>query len=165
MRPALGLQDYVWDLTQGRRQRRRGGRGSVSPCASSSSDAAQAPTEVPGMPNVAPRASRHHPPQRPSPCVSDRQTDGALRDPEALTSQPLPRRARLGERERQRDTAVNCASWRRLGLYCGSAHKRPHTPFPEVSLFRLNFWVSSPKRPTLLQNSAAFAAEDPDNAL
>ena len=69
------------------------------------------------------------------------------------------------ERERQRDTAGNCASWRRLGLYCGSAHKRPHTPFPEVSLFRLNFWVSSPKRPTLLQNSAAFAAEDPDNAL
>ena len=28
------------------------------------------------------------------------------------------------ERERQRDTAGNCASWRRLGLYCGSAHKR-----------------------------------------
>ena len=163
MRPALALQDCVWDLTQGRRQRRRGGRGSVSPCASSSSDVAQTPTEVPGMPNVAPRASRHHPPQRPSPRVSDRQRDGALRNAEARTSQPLPLRARLGERETE--TERHSRKLCKLAAARFVLRFRPQTTFPEVSLFCVNFWVSSPKRPTLLQNSAAFAAEDPDNAL
>ena len=75
VQPALALQDHVWDQLRGRRQRRTGVRESVSPCPVYTSEPARAPTGGPGMPSVAPGASRHHPLQRPSPRASDRQTD------------------------------------------------------------------------------------------